>query len=113
MLNLRKMMIALVFGVSVSVTYAHELDQHMQQKLIADGKVADFDFKDFHVSTLVVLLKNERGIRVEISPLVNQDYEVQFKMKGLTFLEFLKQGADRLNLKAIQLDQHTIQLRPK
>lgn len=108
--------VALGLGLSMVFAFAqaHELNAQIQQKLTGNGKVYDFSFRDsFHPSTLKAVLESETAIKIEISKEAQQHQVPSFIVKKITYLEFLKQGADRLNLKAVQLDQSRIMLVPK
>ena len=94
-------------------SHAHQLDQNIQNILIADDKKYSFDFDDFDVNTLKVLLEAERQIKVDISEFIDTENMVRFKAKEINFLDYLQKGADSLNLEVIQLGASRIMLIPK
>lgn len=106
----------LVFATLMSLAslcHSHQIDAQTQQRLIADDRKYSFDFDDFSVDTLKVLIEAERKIKVDIATQVDQQKTTDFKIKEINFLDYLQQGADQLNLEAIQLESNRIMLVPK
>lgn len=114
MLLLRKIGLGIVLSAVVSLVQAHELTSEMEQRLTGNGKVYDFSFKNrFHPSAIKGIIESEVGVKIDISKDAYKNEAPSFVAKKLTYTQFLKQASDRLNLKAIQLDQNKIMLAPK
>ena len=114
MSSLRKTSLGLLLFILIPSIYAHELTSEMEQRLTGNGKVYDFSFKDrFHSSVIKGIIESEVGVKIDISKEAYQNEAPSFVAKKLTYTQFLKQASDRLNLKAIQLDQNKIMLVPK
>lgn len=100
--------------LAMNMAHSHELSSQMEQRLTGNGKVYDFRFEDrFHSSVIKGIIEGGAGVKIDISKEAYNNEAPSFIAKNLTYTQFLKQASDRLNLKAVQLDQDRIMLVPK
>lgn len=97
-----------------SLATAHQIDSNMQEKLMSGGNKYSFDFRnDFEVDALKNLIEGEIKIKVLIDPSVEVKRISHLHLQNVSFLDYLYQGADSLNLKAVQQGKNQILLVPK
>ena len=114
MKKITKIMTTLLFASLSTLSYSHQIDIETQQKLLADGKKYSFDFREgFSIDTLKNLIQSQKNIDVEIAPQVTRHEVANFRLKDVTFLDYLYEGADSLNLEAVQHGKNKILLIPK